>query len=219
MTRTRIFGICTLWPWPWRYDLPLDHGQQLYDYPDPTWQWGIMARAWIWVCVHCDLDIRDITFGQDNGTPFWVMDNNHVKYPYKTWQWGVVAQTWIFGISALWPWPWVKIMTHPWVMDNNSVKYYPVQLGSEELWPGHGFRVCVHCDLDLGNMTFGQSHDTPLGHWQQLCQILSRLDKWVGSYGLGTMWTDGQTDGQGDSNIPTKLCLRGGGGGVYNKIR
>ena len=27
----------------------------------------------------------------------------------------------------------------------------------------------VHCDLDLGDMTFGQGHNTPLGHGQQLC--------------------------------------------------
>ena len=38
--------------------------------------------------------------------------------------------------------------------------------GIEKLWPGHGFWVCVHCDLDLGDMT--------LGHGQQLCEILSR---------------------------------------------
>ena len=41
--------------------------------------------------------------------------------------------------------------------------------GSTKLWPEHGFPVCVHCDLDLGDMTLGQGHDTPLGHGQQLC--------------------------------------------------
>ena len=59
--------------------------------------------------------------------------------------------------------------------------------GNEELWPGHGFWVCVHCDLDLGDMTLGQGHDTPLGHGQQLCEILSRSDKGVRSYGPDTM--------------------------------
>ena len=51
-----------------------------------------------------------------------------------------------------------------------------IQLGSEELhvMPGHGMLVCVHCNTDLGDMTFGQYHDTPLGHGQQLCEILSR---------------------------------------------
>ena len=65
-----------------------------------------------------------------------------------------------------------------WVIDNNCVKYYPEHV-SKELWSGHGFWVCVHCDLDLGDMTFGQGHATPLGHGQQLCEILSRSDKWV----------------------------------------
>ena len=48
---------------------------------------------------------------------------------------------------------------------------------------GHGFLVCVHYDLGLGNMTFGKGHDTPFGHGQQLCEIFSRSDKGVRSYG------------------------------------
>ena len=28
--------------------------------------------------------------------------------------------------------------------------------------------VCVHCDLDLGDITLGQGYDIPLGHGQQL---------------------------------------------------
>ena len=43
-------------------------------------------------------------------------------------------------------------------------------------------------------MTLGQGHDTPLGHGQQLCEIISRSDKGVLSYGPDMMWTDGQTD-------------------------
>ena len=35
----------------------------------------------------------------------------------------------------------------------------------------------MHCDLDLGDMTLGQGHDTPLGHGQQLCEILSRSEE------------------------------------------
>ena len=46
-----------------------------------------------------------------------------------------------------------------------------------------GFSVYVHCDLDLGNMTLGQDHDTPLGHGQQLCEILFRSNLAVRSYG------------------------------------
>ena len=48
---------------------------------------------------------------------------------------------------------------------------------------GHGFPVYVHCDLDLGDMTMGQRHDTPLGHGQQLCEILSRSNMAMRSYG------------------------------------
>ena len=58
-----------------------------------------------------------------------------------------------------------------------------IQLGSEELWPGHGFRVCVYFDRDLWDMILGQGNDTPLGHGQQLCGILSRSTLAVRSYG------------------------------------
>ena len=53
-------------------------------------------------------------------------------------------------------------MTRPRVMDNNCAKRIQIQNGSEELWPGHRFWVCVHCYLDPG-----QGHDTSLGHGQQ----------------------------------------------------
>ena len=69
-----------------------------------------------------------------------------------------------------------------------------IQHGSEELWPWHGFWLCVHSDLDLGDMTLVWGHDTPLGHVQQLCKILSRSDMGVKGYGLDTMWTDRQTE-------------------------
>ena len=44
----------------------------------------------------------------------------------------------------------------------------------------------MHCYLDLGDMTSGQGHDTPLSHGQRLCEILSRSNKAVRSYGLDT---------------------------------
>ena len=46
----------------------------------------------------------------------------------------------------------------------------------------HGFSVYMHCNLDLRNMTLGQGHDTPLGHGQQLCEILSRSNMAMRSY-------------------------------------
>ena len=45
------------------------------------------------------------------------------------------------------------------------------------------FWVCVHCDLDTGDVTLGQGHDTPLGPGQQLFEILSRSNLAVRSYG------------------------------------
>ena len=61
-----------------------------------------------------------------------------------------------------------------------------IQLGSEELWPGNGFPVCVHCDLDLGDMILGQGHDTPFDHGQQLGEILSRSNLAMRFYGPDT---------------------------------
>ena len=51
---------------------------------------------------------------------------------------------------------------------------------------GTRFWVCVHCDHDLRDMTLGQGHDTPLVHGQQLCEILSRSNLTVRSYGSDT---------------------------------
>ena len=76
-------------------------------------------------------------------------------------------------------------MTHHWVMDNNCVKYYPDPtwqwrvmdqtriLGMCALWPWPWRYM-----YDLG-----QGHDTRLGHGQQLCEILSRSNLAVKSYG------------------------------------
>ena len=57
-----------------------------------------------------------------------------------------------------------------------------IQLGSDELWPRPGFWVYVHYDLDVGYMTLGKGHDTPLSHGQQLCKLLSRSDLAVRSF-------------------------------------
>ena len=42
------------------------------------------------------------------------------------------------------------------------------------------------CELDFGDMTLGQGHDTPLGHGQQLCEILSRSKMAVKNYDSDT---------------------------------
>ena len=42
------------------------------------------------------------------------------------------------------------------------------------------------CDLDLRDMTLGHGHDTPLGHGQYLCEILSRSNMAVKRNGPDT---------------------------------
>ena len=44
----------------------------------------------------------------------------------------------------------------------------------------------MHCDLAIGDVAFSQGHDTPLGHGQQLCEILFRSNMAVRIYGLHT---------------------------------
>ena len=44
----------------------------------------------------------------------------------------------------------------------------------------------MYCDLDFGDMTLGQVHDTLLGHGQYLCEILSRSNLTVRRYGPDT---------------------------------
>ena len=119
-----------------------------------------------------------------------------------TWQWGVMARTRILDMYALWPChkrydlglkSWHTIGSWKTIVWN----IIQIQLGSDELWPGHGFWVCVQCDLD----------DTHLWVMDNcLCEILFRSDKWVRSYDPDTMWTDGQT---GWFLYIPKLCLWG----------
>ena len=40
----------------------------------------------------------------------------------------------------------------------------------------------MYCGFDPGDMTLGQVHDTPLGHEQELCEILSRSNLAERSY-------------------------------------
>ena len=55
---------------------------------------------------------------------------------------------------------------------------------SKELWPGHGFSVCVHRDLELRDMALWQVNDKPLGHGQQLSEIVTRSIQ----HGSGESW-------------------------------
>ena len=93
----------------------------------------------------------------------------------------------VLGMCAMWPWhgrfdhgsrSWHTLGS--WTISVWNITQ--IQLGSDKWWPRHGFSVYVHCQLDLGDMTFGQGHGTPLDHGQQLCEILSRSNLAVRSY-------------------------------------
>ena len=174
------------------HDTLLGHGQQLCE---------VLSRSNLAVRSYGpDMDFRYMCTVTTSEIWPWVkvithpcgMDNNCVKYyPDPSWQWGVMAQTQISSICALWPWPQRYDLEsrswHPLGSWTSIVwNIIQIQLGNEELWPGHGFQVCVHCDLDLGDMTLGQGHDTPLGHGQQLYETLSRSNLAVRSYGPDT---------------------------------
>ena len=82
-------------------------------------------------------------------------------------------------LSMCVPWPWRYVLKsnswHTIVLWTTIVwSIIQIQLGSEELWPAYWFWICVRCNLDFGDMTFGQGHYTTLGHRQRLCEILSR---------------------------------------------
>ena len=53
-------------------------------------------------------------------------------------------------------WPRVKVMTHPLSQWTTTVwNIIQIQHGSEELWSGYKFGVCLHCDLGLGRYDLG----------------------------------------------------------------
>ena len=43
--------------------------------------------------------------------------------------------------------------------------------------------LCVHCGFELRDMTLATNHDTPLGHGQHMCKILSTSNMGLRSYG------------------------------------
>ena len=115
MAQTQILGMCTLWPWPWRYwvnswQALRVNGQQLCEIlsrsnmavrsygPDTELRYvctvTLTLDVWLWIKV--------LMYP-------WDMDNNCVNFfPDRTWQWGVMAWTGILDMwmCALWTWPW-----------------------------------------------------------------------------------------------------------------
>ena len=49
-----------------------------------------------------------------------------------------------------------------------------------------GMAHCVHCDLDLGNMTLVQVKTHLCCHWQQMCEMLTISNMAVMRYGMYT---------------------------------
>ena len=139
------------------------------------------------VCVHCNLDLGGMTLGQSHGTPFG--HGQHLWEILSRSNMAVKSYGPDTDFGYVWPWPWrYDLGSRSWhtLGSWTTIVWNIIQIqhGSEELWPGHWIWVCVHCDLDLGGMTLGQGYDTPLGHGQQLCEILSRSNMAVRSYGL-----------------------------------
>ena len=121
-----------------------------------------------WVYRHCDLDLGDMTLGQGHDTPLGhgqlvceiLSRSNFVvrRYGLDTDFGYMCTMTLTLEI-----WPWLKVMTHPWWWTKivSNIIQIQLKLVSEELWV---FWVCVYCDIDIGDMTSGQNHDTSFGH-------------------------------------------------------
>ena len=106
--------------------------------------------AQIQILGMCDLDLGDITSGQGHDTPSSYCPETDFGY--------VCIVTLSLEVT------WVKVMT-PLGHEQQLCEILS-RSNSEELWPVHGFWVCVHYALYLGYTTFVQAHDTPLGHGQ-----------------------------------------------------
>ena len=167
-----------------------------------------MALTRFWVCMHCNFDLGDMTFGQGHNKPLGhgqqlceILSRSNLavrSYGPDTDFRYVSTVTLTKEI-----WPVVKVMTHPWFIDNNCVKYYPDPtwqwrvmvrtriLGLWALWPWPR-------RYDLGSrswhilelLTTRQCHDTPFGHGHQLCEIFSRSNLTMRSlHTLGSLTT------------------------------
>ena len=83
----------------------------------------------------------------------------------------------VLCMCALWPWSWrYDLGSRSWHIIGSWTtivwNIIQIQFGSEELWPGQGFLVCMYCDLEIRDITLGQGHDTPLGHGIMMWNII-----------------------------------------------
>ena len=81
-----------------------------------------------------------------------------------------------FHASLLWPWPWSRdLESRSWhtvspqgtFMPN--MKLHKWRIG--KIWSGQKNSMQVYRDLELGNVTLGQGHNTPSQQKEYLCQI------------------------------------------------
>ena len=208
-----MLAISVLWPWPLRYDIGSGKTMVLNIIKIQHGSEELRPRHHFSVCMQCDLDLRDMTLVHGHDTPLGhgqqlckilSRSNMAVKsHGPNTNSEYVCTVTLTLEI-----WTWVTDMTHPFGSSTTIVrKSIHNKQGSEELLPEHGFWACLHCDLDLGDMTLGETHDTSFGHGQQLCEILSRSNTGVRSYGHDKIWTDRQTGRF--LNTPLNFVCRG----------
>ena len=103
-------------------------------------------------------------------------------------------------MCKLWPWPWRY--DPQWRSWYDCVIYYqgPTWQCGVMALQGFGYVRTVTLTLKIWP-SVKVMIDTPVGHGQQLCEILSRSDKWVRRYDPDTMWTDGQIERQTDRGI------------------
>ena len=125
------------------HDTPLGHRQQLCEvfYPDPTWQWEVIARTrilgnsalWPWLEIWPWIKVM-MTLDQGHDTPLRhgqqfceILSRSNMavrSYDLDT-DFGYVCTVTL----TLELWPWEKVLTHPLVIDNNCVNYHIGQGG------------------------------------------------------------------------------------------
>ena len=113
MARTRILGMCAVWPWPWRYDIGSRSWHTFGSWT--TIVWNIIqiklgsGELWLWILGMCALWPWPLRYdlGSRSWHTLWSRSWHTLKYYLDpTWQWGVIARTRIFGMCVLWLWPW-----------------------------------------------------------------------------------------------------------------
>ena len=152
----RIFGMCVLWPWPWKFDFGSRSWHTLG--PWTTIVWNIiqiqhsseelwpghgylgMCALWPWPWRY-DLESRS-----------WHWRLRHTLWSWATIVWNIIKiqhsseELWpgheISGMCALWPWPWTYYLgSRSWhtLGSWTTIVWNIIQIGrgSKKLWPGH----------------------------------------------------------------------------------